>query len=225
MPSTRTADVYGRLRSRLLNGELEPGSKLKLAEIAADFGVSLSVVREAVTRLAEQGLVAASPQRGFCVTPLSIPDLTDLTRARVLVETMAFRESMAHGDLGWESRVLAAHHTMSRTPMMTPDDRVNPDFAEAHRAFHQALLSGCRSHRLEAVALGLRDCSELYIYWSRQLARDTERDIAGEHQALADLAIARNTDAGSVALAEHIERTSTALVRHAERAGFPAAVR
>jgi len=215
MAGTRTADVYDRLRSRLLNGELEPGSKLKLAEFGAEFGVSLSVVREAVTRLAEQGLVQSSPQRGFCVTPLSVDDLEDLTRARVLIETMAFRESMAHGDLGWESRVLATHHTLSRTPVMLPDGRVNPDFVEAHRAFHEALLSGCRSSRLEAVALGLRDCSELYLYWSRQIAGD-RRDTAGEHQALADLAIARDADAGSVALTEHIERTTAALVRYAE---------
>lgn len=216
MASTRTADVYDRLRARLLNGELEPGSKLKLAEFGAEFGVSLSVVREAVTRLAEQGLVQSSPQRGFCVTPLSVGDLEDLTRARVLIETMAFRESMAHGDLGWESRVLATHHTMSRTPLLSPDGRINPAFAEAHREFHRALLSGCRSSRLEAVALGLRDCSELYRHWSRQIAGDTDRDVAGEHQALADLAIARNADAGSVALAEHIERTTAALVRYAE---------
>jgi DNA-binding GntR family transcriptional regulator len=216
MASTRTADVHDRLRSRLLNGELEPGTKLKLAEFGAEFGVSLSVVREAVTRLAEQGLVQANPQRGFCVAPLSVADLLDLTRARVLVETMAFRESMAHGDLGWESRVLAAHHRMSRTPVMTPDGHVNPEFAEAHRDFHRALLSGCGSSRLEAVALGLRDCSELYLYWSRQIARDTDRDIAGEHRALAELAIARDSDAGSVALTDHIERTTAALVRYAE---------
>src|SRR3954467_10995280 len=119
MASTRTADVYDRLRSRLLNGELEPGAKLKLAEFGAEFGVSLSVVREAVTRLAEQGLVQSSPQRGFRVTPLSVDDLIDLTRTRVLIETLALRESITHGDLNWESTVIARHHALQKTPMTT----------------------------------------------------------------------------------------------------------
>jgi DNA-binding GntR family transcriptional regulator len=218
---TLTESVYGRLRSRLLSGELLPGSKLKLSDFSAEYGVSLSVVREAVTRLAEQGLVQASPQRGFTVTPLSIDDLTDLTRARVLIETLALRESITHGDLAWESRVLATHHTLRRTPMSTSDRHVNPAFAEVHRAYHDALLAGCQSTRLESVAMGLRDCAELYLHWAQELAHDTDRDIAGEHQTIADLALDRDADAACKALAEHIERTTAALICYAEKYRLP----
>src|ERR1700754_1012380 len=102
-PTTLSERVYRAVRDDLLRGLLEPGSKLKLGDFSARFSVSLSVVREAMARLAEQGLVRSSPQRGFWVTPLSIEDLRDLTRARVLVETMALRESIAGGALAWES--------------------------------------------------------------------------------------------------------------------------
>ncbi len=48
--ATRTAQVYEALRTDILNTRIEPGSKLKIADLGTRFGVSLSVVREALTR-------------------------------------------------------------------------------------------------------------------------------------------------------------------------------
>src|SRR5258708_16568624 len=80
---TRTEEVYDLLRAELLNGLLAPGLKLKLIELSDRCGVSQSVVREALTRLAEQSLLVATPQRGFRVRELSIGDISDLTETRV----------------------------------------------------------------------------------------------------------------------------------------------
>lgn len=77
--ATRTGEVYEALRVDILNTQIEPGSRLKIADLSNRFGASLSVVREALTRLGEQGLVVASPQRGFSVIELSVEDLDDLT--------------------------------------------------------------------------------------------------------------------------------------------------
>ncbi len=225
--TTLVEEVYGSIRAEVLTGRLEPGTKLRLRDFAVRHGVSLSVVREAVTRLAEQGLVQSSPQRGFRVMPLSIDDLIDLTRARVLIETLALRESIIHGDLDWESTVIARHHTLQRTPMTTADGHVSQSWASAHRLFHVSLLSGCNSTRLESIATGLRDCSELYRHWSRELAHDTGRDVASEHREIAELSAARDADAACAALGKHIERTTAALLTFAEassvdRAGISA---
>ena len=57
-------DVYEALRSDILFGRRLPSSRLRLNELAEQHGVSLSVVREAVTRLASEDLVEATPQRG-----------------------------------------------------------------------------------------------------------------------------------------------------------------
>jgi DNA-binding GntR family transcriptional regulator len=54
-PTTLSEQVYVALRADLLRGLLQPGSKLKLSDFSARFSVSLSVVREAMARLAEQG--------------------------------------------------------------------------------------------------------------------------------------------------------------------------
>lgn len=222
--ATLAEEVYDRLRHELLRGDLPPGAKLRINEIAGRFGVSPSVLREAMTRLAEQGLIVAMPQRGFAVMELSVADLEDRTRARRLVETMALRESIADGDLTWESSVVAAHHRLQRTSMTNEDGHLTAAWARAHRDFHHILLAGGRSSRLTGIADSLRDCSDLYIHWSRELARDDQRDVAAEHQEIADLTLARDADAAADALAQHIERTTVALVRYAEGRDDHAAV-
>jgi DNA-binding GntR family transcriptional regulator len=214
---TRVQEVYDRIRGSLLGGELAPGSKLKLNDFTAQYGVSLSVVREAVTRLAGEGLVDASPQRGFAVATLTIDDLQDLTRARVLIETLALSESIKFGDLAWEASVLAKHHALAHTPMMTSAGHVDPAFTVAHRDFHHTLLAGCGSSRLEDIATGLRDCAEIYQHWSQEFAFDLTRDIAAEHKTIAQLTVVRDEVGATQALREHIERTTAALVRYAEQ--------
>src|ERR1700752_3462867 len=102
-PGTRGEEGYDVLRFELLNGVLCPGQKLRMVELAHRFTVSQSVIREALTRLAEQGLVVATPQRGFRVRELSVPDLADLTRVRVQIESLAFRQAIECGDVAWET--------------------------------------------------------------------------------------------------------------------------
>src|SRR5437879_3925351 len=88
-PATRTEQVYEVIRSELLNGGLRPGQKLKMVELTERFGVSQSVIREALTRLTEQGLLVATPQRGFRVRDLSIEDIAELTETRLQIEALA----------------------------------------------------------------------------------------------------------------------------------------
>jgi len=213
--TTRTEEVFDGIRGELLNGQLVPGERLKLVALAARFGVSVSVVREALTRLAEQGLVVANPQRGFSVMALSVDDLSDLTDTRIKVESLALREAVARGGLDWEAAVVSAFHTLDRTPVNAPDGRLNEDWPIAHRAFHQALISGSKSPRLAAIVTSLRDCAELYRRWYWALTEDQRRDIAKEHRQLRDLALAREADAAAEALAEHIDRAPRKLIAYA----------
>src|ERR1700691_2257993 len=114
-PVTRTEHVYEILRGERLNGGLHPSQKLKMVELTERFGVSQSVIREALTRLTEQGLLVATPQRGFRVRDVSIEDIAELTETRVQIDSLAMRLAVQRGDLQWETGVLAAHHRLDRT--------------------------------------------------------------------------------------------------------------
>ena len=219
--STRTEEVFQALHWDLLNGRIAPAEKLKLVELSARFAVSQSVVREALSRLTEKGLVTATPHRGFRVAELSVQDIQNLTEARVQIESATLRLSIGRGDIHWETEVIASHHLLENTPTELADGQLNGDWPARHEAFHRALLSGCANPHLEAIATELRDCSELHRRWYWTFIDDHDRDIATEHRLLKELALAREADAALALLRTHIERAPSKLAAYAAEHGAP----
>ena len=209
---TRGLGVHAQLREEILGGELAPGSRLKVAGLAARFDVSASVVREALTRLSEQGLVLSAPHTGFRVKPVSAEDLLDLTRLRTDIDLIGLRRSLEKGGVEWEARLVAAHHRLARTEPFEDGDpsRLTEAWAAAHAEFHQALIEGSGSPRLLELAASLRDAAEIYRRWSFR-SDGRSRDVAGEHQALLDASLARDAERAGEILTRHLQRTADSL--------------
>jgi DNA-binding GntR family transcriptional regulator len=208
---TLTEDVYLQLRADVLAGRLSPGEPLKAAELGTRFAVSIAVVREALTRLAEQGLARSEPNRGFEVTPLSHDDLRALVEARAINDGAALRASLERGDLEWESVVIAAHHRLAHTVEFELDDpaRITEEWASAHTVFHASLLQACGNGTLLDICARLWSATELYRRWS--LPHDARRDLPGEHAALMTAALARDVPTATELLLAHMRRTTDGL--------------
>ena len=218
---TRTDDVHARLRADILSGRLLPGQRLKFPDLAARYEASVGVIREALIRLAERGLVRSEAHLGFQVAPLSEAGHAELSDARLQIETLVLRRAIADGDLAWESRLVAAHHRFERTPRTDPaaPDRPTRDWLMAHAAFHHTLLDGCANRRLLAMANALREEAELYRRWSHPdpAAGPAPADptLPEEHRELLDAALARDPDRAADALGRLINLTA-GLRLHAE---------
>jgi DNA-binding GntR family transcriptional regulator len=211
---TRAENAFQELRGDILAGRLLPGQRLQFNELSSRYATSVGVLREALSRLVEQSLVISEPQQGFRVVPVSPEDLRDLTAARVEIETMVLRRSLAAGDLAWESRLVAAHHVLDGTPQLDAGDsrQVTEEWTAAHAHFHEVLVEACPIRRMREIATSLRDASELYRRWSRHLGGEDERDILGEHVALLNAALARDVELATTLLAQHIEYTTNAVL-------------
>ncbi len=214
---TEASVLTDRLRDEIVSGAVAPGAKLKLVPLARRYEVSRGPLREAASRLAAEGLVTIEDQRGFRVAPISRADLLDVTHTRQRVEALALRDSIEHGDLAWEGRVLAARHMLERvTP--TAEGPVDADAHEAfrthHLAFHEALVDACPSTYL------LRFREHLYVLTERyrNLAvvapgpAGAARDIAAEHQAIAEAAVARDADRACALMGAHLGETAELLL-------------
>ena len=81
--------VADHLRTAILDGELKPGDWLRQRQIAEELGVSPMPVREALTKLAAEGVVEHVPYRGARVARFSTDDVSDLYANRALLESMA----------------------------------------------------------------------------------------------------------------------------------------
>lgn len=208
---TRVDELYARLRHDIFTARLRPGQRLKFPDLCTTYDTSVGVAREALTKLSSERLVTLQAHQGYTVAPLSADELTDLTHARIELESLAFRMAILQGDAAWESGVVAAHHLLSLRDREAADGERGDDWYLAHEEFHTALLAGCGNRRLTEIAQGLRAEAELYRRWAAPMLHESGRDPAAEHQALARAAVDRDADLGAQLLREHIACTTRML--------------
>lgn len=84
--------IYARLKAYILSEQIEPGSRIHQARCAKILAVSRTPIREALQRLATEGLVERLEDRGFRVTQLSVDELEELFDMRSLLESFAMRQ-------------------------------------------------------------------------------------------------------------------------------------
>ncbi|MEU5956644.1 GntR family transcriptional regulator [Streptomyces sp. NPDC047525] len=95
--STLRQQIADALRDEILGGRLEPGQEFTVKEIAEQYGVSATPVREALVNLAAQGLLDADQHRGYRVHEHSLADYRSMLQARGLVADGIFRDLIKNG--------------------------------------------------------------------------------------------------------------------------------
>lgn len=211
--ATQADQVHHLVRTDILNGRLIPGARIRMGEIAEAVAVSLGAVREALSRLAAEHLVSSSAQRGYTVAAVSIDELNDLTQTRIALEQICLRAAIENGSLEWEAALIASLHRLQRLSEVEPSDhsRINEQWSKAHGEFHHALVAGCRSAWMRKFRASLYVQTERYRQLSVPL-RTVERDVAGEHRALCEAALAREADRACELISEHLMKTTEILL-------------
>lgn len=204
---TLGVDVYEQIRDRILLGDIPSGARLRPSSLGPEYNVSVSVVREALTRLSEQNLVEAEPNLGFAVPVLSRSNLDEIVQARAEIEGLTIRLSVEQGDLAWESAVIASHHTLAGTPPWLADRSISSAWASAHANFHAQLLAGCDNSILRGICASLFHRAELYREWAAKAVENHHRDVAAEHRALSEAAVSHQAELAEQLLRDHLEKT------------------
>lgn len=205
---TLVRTVYEKLKLDILAGKIEPGSKLRFSKLKEDYSASMGVLREVLSLLSGEGLVKSINQQGFEAMSVSLEDLRDLIETRCLVEVHVLRDSIARGDLDWETRIVSAHHKMKRTPKedVVNDVVVTEGWAAAHQKFHDTLISASTLQRLTQFTSTMRAAAEVYRHWSIAFELK-KRDVDAEHDRLVQLCIDRDIEGACAALDAHLRLT------------------
>jgi GntR family transcriptional regulator, carbon starvation induced regulator len=203
---TLTETVVERIRQDIILGDLPPASRLKLEKLSKVYGASINTLREALSRLAADGLVVAEGQRGFAVLPVSTEDLRDITQMRQLLECHALRQSIEAADLDWEARVVGAYHKLSKVEALVEadPDRYGEQWEQYNHEYHDALISNARSRWLRIFHEAMYNHSTRYRMLSLKTKPFPRAQSAQEHKELLDAALARDADRAVAILAAHI---------------------
>ncbi len=216
----KKSDVHDRIKQDIIEGRWKPDTKLSISDMRSDYDVSLSPLREALSRLAATGFIAAEKQRGFRVAKVSQNDLADLNKVRTQLECWALRDAIKKGDKVWEGEIVAAYHRLARTPYENEDDpdRVSAEWNRCHKEFHYALVGACDSIWLMRFRDILFDEMERYRNLSieytsirREIgnngAKGDAANFEDEHKMLVDAVLEGNQKKACALIVAHFGKT------------------
>jgi DNA-binding GntR family transcriptional regulator len=210
------AIIADKLRQAIGHGELKPGAQLGEAELARKFGVSRGPVREAMSRLTQEGLLLPIRNRGLFVIHMTPEDIRDMYLAREAIERAAARKIIDgdHVAAGDELLLIVEQMTQATTPA---------EVSELDIAFHERLLQLSRSPRLSRMHQTFITETRMCIHCLDQTYAISE--VRGdEHRAIARAIRAGDRELTDRLLVAHMDDavarlTSQPLVDDAELAG------
>ncbi|MCG0286610.1 GntR family transcriptional regulator [Streptomyces sp. PSAA01] len=191
---SRTQYVQEAVKHAILTGRLRPGQALVEAELAAQFGVSKTPVREALKTLAGRGLVVMSEYKGATVRTVDTAMAHAVYDVRLLLEPEALRRTVA-ARAGLE----AAGAALERSD--AADDPAGRSLA--NRDFHRALYLPCGNPLLTRMLDELRDQAALVSAVAWQTVPSWEQE-ALEHREILARALDGDADGAGRALHDHI---------------------
>lgn len=191
--------VETRLRDAIMFGELGLGEAISEDRLATMLGVSRTPVREALTALQMQGLVAIQPQRGSYVFQPTKADIEELCEFRAMLETGALKLAFNNDQGGTLRALLAAQEALA-------DAEASDDWVAAARAdadFHGAMFQHCGNHVFVQAYDLISGRIGAARFFTRQ-SKVSKRRTGVEHRAIIKAFARGDVDGAITALTEHI---------------------
>jgi DNA-binding GntR family transcriptional regulator len=190
--------VLQQIRHAILAGDLKPGSQLREAHIAEEMGISRSPVREALSRLEEEGLVEKVPFKGAFVASVSPTTIAEIAGIRTQVEPYAVALALPKmTDADWK----ALRRTLDQLNRATGRD-VGSEI-ERHLAFHRFFYERANNQTLLQMWRDWESKLRLFFIMDHE-AFKSSRDVAGVHEELIEIIQAGDPDAIRVAFTHHV---------------------
>jgi DNA-binding GntR family transcriptional regulator len=186
-PRTATEYVADALRRSILNGDLEGGTRLSLAEIASSFDVSTTPVREALRELAFDGLVRIDSYRGGVVTAVTKEEVEEIVRIRQVLEPMAAREAAE----GMTPQILAEAQAI--LDEMAASDSWDV-WVQGNRAFHRKIYEASSSQRLVSLVKSLQDTQVVFVSATLRKSPLLKETATRDHNEMIDALLAGDAE-------------------------------
>jgi DNA-binding GntR family transcriptional regulator len=170
--------AYREIRRAILRGEFSSGRQLVEKELAGWLGVSRTPVREALSRLANQGLVVAAHYRRGYVASFSVEDFQEILRLRSVLEGLAAAAAARSIDAAGIAHLVALQDEMEKLYAGLGFERYQEHFDRLNAQFHQVIARSAASPRLNHI---LENSLELPALHLSKYAEENDRRMARTH--------------------------------------------
>lgn len=198
-PRTLADRAFSAIHDAIVDGQLEPGERLPIEDLATALNMSPMPIREALRRLDGVGLVQQVPHRGARVADLSIDDLREIYDARMALEALALRRAAERREQKHLDDARAALATLAK-------GRPRSSIWPAHQRFHFALYEGARSRWLLRLIAPLWESSERYRV---SIIRKGPFDMRqAEHESMLEAVESGDADHAAAIARDHLAQTA-----------------
>ena len=207
--------VHRRLREEIELGELAPGTSLSELWLVERTGASRTPVREALRRLAAEGLVDLVPRQGARVSRVSLQSVRDLFDFRSLLEPAAMRQATeaAAADPALRRSFADLRTEFTRIERRAPSQARSRAFYDLADRFDWAIIGATRNEHLRRTIAELRPHTARLRNLSHVDPRRVEVSV-GEHLRMCDALLAGDADAAAAAIAEHLVQSLQTIFRN-----------
>jgi DNA-binding GntR family transcriptional regulator len=200
--------VYRRLREDIITGRLAPGTRLVELNIAADFGVSRTPVREALKRLTAEKLVLSDPSRGVVVHAPDASEIEDVFVVREALDALAARLAAHRITPSELARLRVIVDAMRRAILSGRREQV----ILANQRFHDVIYAAAGNEMLARLASDLRDFVRRFTTLPFA-SPDRVEDVLAEHEAILEALVAHDPEAAEAASRRHLEAAREYLIK------------
>ena len=193
------ARIAERVRDMIIEGELEPGTRIPEKELCARFAVSRTPLREALKVLAWEGLLELNPNRGATVTGVHLDGLRHVFEVLGALESLAGELACAQIDDVELAEIRALHYRMVLE--FHRGDR--HDYFQLNQAIHRKILDAARNPVLSATHSNLSARARRVRYMAN-LTPERWKSAVAEHEQILDALADRDADRLANILREHI---------------------
>jgi len=208
-------EVYDILKEKILSKYFAPGQRLNLAEIEQQMGVSRTPLKEALNRLALEGLVEIKPRKGTFVTDPSPTEIAEAFDVRRVLEVYAVELAAKRVT---ESQLQQLRDKVKKLRSLTEVEdwtQIYQEYVAIDHEFHRLIVEFAGNKRLKE----LWEQVNTHVQMARARYRSAERELdqaQREHEEIMKAFEARNIDALREAMSYHIERAKQSLLRDLE---------
>ncbi|WLD94394.1 GntR family transcriptional regulator [Alkalihalobacillus sp. AL-G] len=193
--------VYDQIKKLILTGEFKPGSKISVSQLASDYKISRTPLREAFRQLQKDGLLDQS-QTGTTVTNINQEDFNHLCACRLLLETEIIKlavHTISEGDL------TVAEDLLNRAEQSLENSEDLKSFLELNAKFHETIIHSVENKRLIQL---LEQVRSLLLLYRANIVRNQENkfEIVKEHRNIFNALKERNEAKAIRSIEEHLRQ-------------------
>ena len=201
--------AYNEIKEMILSGEVAQGQRILLDEISERLNLSITPIREALNKLAQEDLIQITPRTSHAVISLDAKDATDILELRLLLETFAFQTA---GENLAEFPVQRFREVFQR-PELAQNYR---EFVQYDAEFHSAIIAASNNKKLGKLYAYLQNLVLVELIAAAQIGGRIEAALA-EHLKILDAIEARDVDLALATLRGHLKTVEKILSTNQSR--------